>query len=112
MTSPVISFFDRLGAWFKSIETPAASSAVSNVAATLKTAATTVETALPAVATAAANAALALIPGGLGSDFDPIADNLIDQVIALLEGKKSTATGAAATTTATPATATAGMVVG
>jgi hypothetical protein len=91
------TFLQRVGAFFEGIATavagqPSVTSAVTN----LKNAATAVEGALPTLANAAVNAALAFIPAGLGTELDPIADALIDQVIAQLEGKKSTATSSGA----------------
>jgi large-conductance mechanosensitive channel len=40
----------------------------------------------------AANAALALVPGGVGTAFDPIVDAFINQVIAAILAKKPTTT--------------------
>jgi hypothetical protein len=81
----------KVEAWFAGIVGPAGSPAVAKAAASLTAAANDVEAAIPVIATAAANAALALIPGGLGTELDPVADALIDQVCAKLLAKKSTA---------------------
>ncbi len=93
--SDLSQFLHKAEAWLTGVAGPSASATVSDAASKVSAAASAIDGALPAVATAAANAALALIPGGLGTDFDPIADSLIDSVIALLQGKKSTATPAA-----------------
>jgi hypothetical protein len=79
----------KVEAWFAGIVGPSGSPAVSQAATSLSKAASDVEAAIPVIATAAANAALALIPGGLGSALDPVADQLIDEVCAKLMAKKS-----------------------
>jgi hypothetical protein len=97
------TFLQKVGAFFQGVAKavegqPSITTAVTN----LKNAASAVEGALPALANAAVNAALAFIPAGAGAELDPIADGLIDQVIAQLLAKKSTAAASTASTGVAP----------
>ena len=87
-------FFRSVAAFFSSSTHPAITAAAPSVIQPLQQAADAAETAIPAVATSMANDALAHIPDG--QLFSPIADMLIDQTVANLLAKKSTAQPAAA----------------
>ena len=82
-------FLHKAAAWLEG--SAGASPTLADASAKVSAAADAVEGALPTLATAAANAALAMVPGGLGTLFDPLADGLIDDICGLLQGKKSTA---------------------
>ncbi len=84
---------NRLGTFFAGFthSDPEIQASVNQVGNTLSTAATQVEAILPHLAEDAANAALEMIPGGLGKMAEPMVDALIDEVIKKLLAKKSTA---------------------
>lgn len=83
----------RLGSFLSNFthSDPTVTTSVQSVGASMTTLAGQVEAILPHLADDAANAALALIPGGLGEMVAPEVDGMIDAVIAKLLAKKSTA---------------------
>ncbi len=82
-------FFRSVAAFFSASAHPAITAAAPSVIQPLQQAADAAEAALPAVANDMANAALSHIPEG--QLFSPVADMLIDQTVANLLAKKSTA---------------------
>jgi hypothetical protein len=109
------TFFHKVGAFFEGlVQSPAASPAAAGVVSTLKTAETQIEAALPGLANAAVNAALAFIPAGVGTELDPIADSLIDQVIARPPPQKSAAapSTSSASSNAASGTSSSGVAAG
>lgn len=86
-------FLHQVGSFFESFthSDPAVQTSVQQVGTAITSSAAQVESILPHIADDAANAALALIPGGFGTAFAPMVDGFINDVIARLEAKKSTA---------------------
>lgn len=81
-----------LGAFFGALVSaapPAQASVLSSTASTLASAGNSVTAAIPALAVAGANAAMNLVPGAAG--FEPLADMVIEAIIAELQTRKSTA---------------------
>jgi hypothetical protein len=87
-------FLKRVGSFFESFthSDPAVQQSVQGVGANLTAISGQVQAILPHLVDDAANAALALVPGGVGTAFDPIVDAFINQVIAAILAKKPTAT--------------------
>lgn len=85
-----------LTAWLGSIETPASRVAASSAAGALSDGLNKVEAAGELIIVDAANAALALVPAGLGLAFAPAVDNLLIGIATKILGKHSSPAAALA----------------
>jgi hypothetical protein len=81
--------FHAFTTWLASVESPNSKATATSAAGTIATGLQQAEAAAESIAVDAANAALTLVPAGLGVAFQPFVDGLLESIATKIIGKTS-----------------------
>jgi hypothetical protein len=104
VSSEVVTDAGKFAAWLSSVESPSTKATAGQAGATISTGLNQAGQALEGIAVDGANAALGLVPGGLGLAFEPLVDNLLISMASKILGKASNPAAAAAAVAAAVST--------